>query len=74
MEINMDKKLIIEPKKFKTDQTTVVSSRISLQLMRKIEDLAKKTNRNRNELIQILLDFAIENVVVQIPSEKEGEK
>lgn len=38
----MDKKLIIEPKKFKADQTTIVSSRISLQLMRKIEDLAKK--------------------------------
>lgn len=66
-----EKKLIIVPKKFKTDTTTIVSARISTELMKKIETLAKKANRNRNEMIQILLDYAVENTLIQ--EEKEGE-
>lgn len=62
------KKLVIEPKKFKIDSTTIISARIPCELMKKIEFLAKKTNRNRNEIIQILLDYAVDNVVI-----KDGE-
>jgi len=66
-----EKKLILVPKKFKADATTIVSARISTDLMKKIETLAKKTNRNRNEMIQILLDYAVENTLIQDEDEKE---
>jgi Ribbon-helix-helix protein, copG family. len=67
-----EKKLVIVPKKFKTDTTTIISARVSVDLMRKIETLAKKTNRNRNEMIQILLDYAVDNAVIKSDEEKEG--
>lgn len=60
-----EKKLILSTKKFKADSTTIISARVSTELMRKIEDLAKKTNRNRNEMIQILLAYAVENTIVE---------
>ena len=66
-----EKKLILVPKKFKTNETTIVSARISVDLMKKIEVLAKKANMNRNEMIQTLLNFAVDNTSVQ-DEEKEG--
>ena len=60
-----NKKLVLTPKKFKTNETTILSARVSIDLMKKIEALAKKTNRNRNEVIQILLDFAVNNTLVE---------
>lgn len=64
--INMEeKKLVLSAKKFKADITTIVSARVPTELIKKIEVLAKKTNRNRNEMIQILLTFAVDNAVVE---------
>ncbi len=60
-----EKKLILTPKKFKTNETTIVSARISVDLMKKIELLAKKANMNRNEMIQTLLNFAVDNTLIQ---------
>ncbi len=69
----MDKKLILVPKKFKTNETTIVSARISIDLMKKIDLLAKKANMNRNEIIQILLNYAADNTLVQDKEDKEKE-
>lgn len=73
--LNMEeeKKLILVPKKFKADTTTILSARVSTELMKKIEILAKKTNRNRNEMVQILLDYAVNNTLVQDSDEEEKE-
>ena len=60
-----EKKLILTPKKYKTDTTTIISARISTELMKKIITIAEKTNRNRNEMIQILLDYAVSNVEIK---------
>lgn len=60
-----NKKLVLSTKKFKADSTTIVSARVSTELIKKIETLAKKTNRNRNEMIQILLAYAVENTVIE---------
>lgn len=74
-EENMDelkmsgRKLVLSTKKFKSDTTTIISARVPMELIKKIEDLAKRTNRNRNEMVQILLSYAVDNVVVE-----EGEK
>lgn len=45
------------------DSTTIVSARVPTELIKKIEVLAKKTNRN--EMIQILLTYAVDNAVVE---------
>ena len=60
-----EKKLIRSTKKFKADSTTIISARVPTELIKKIEDLAKRTNRNRNEMVQILLSYAVDNAVVE---------
>ena len=64
-----ESKLVLTPKKFKTDTTAILSARVSTGLLKKIEDLARKTNRNRNEMVQILLAYAVDHAVVE-----EGDK
>ena len=64
-----DSKLVLTPKKFKADTTTILSARVSTELLKKIEVLAAKTNRNRNEMVQILLAYAVDHAVVD-----EGDK
>ncbi len=65
-------KLVITSKKFNDNSTSIISARVPTELMKQIETLAKKTNRNRNEIIQILLNFAIENA--EIKNSDEGDK
>lgn len=60
-----EKKLVISAKKFKADSTTIISARVPTELIKRIEDLAKRTNRNRNEMVQILLTYAVDNAVVE---------
>ena len=64
------KKLIITPKT-KTDTTTILSARVPTDMLKKIDLLAKSSNRNRNEVVQLLLEFALENTVVL--ENKDGE-
>ena len=60
-----DKKLIIKPKRAKgVDGYKVFSIRVKDELVSKIDDLSTKTNRSRNELIGILLQFSIDHCVV----------
>lgn len=59
------KKLVLSAKKFKADNTTIISARVPTELIKRIEDLAKRTNRNRNEMVQILLTYAVDNAVVE---------
>lgn len=60
-----EKKLVLSAKKFKADKTTIISARVPTELIKKIEDLAKRTNRNRNEMVQILLSYAVDNAMVE---------
>lgn len=60
-----EKKLVLSAKKFKADNTTIISARVPTELIKRIEDLAKRTNRNRNEMVQILLTYAVDNAVVE---------
>lgn len=60
-----EKKLVLSAKKFKADSTTIISARVPTELIKRIEDLTKRTNRNRNEMVQILLTYAVDNAVVE---------
>ena len=43
------------------DGYKIFSVRIKDETVEKLEDIAKKTNRSRNELINLMLEFGIEN-------------
>lgn len=62
----MDNKLIIDKKNLKgEDGYKTFSIRIKEETVNKLNILSKQTNRYRNELINILLDFAIDNSKVK---------
>lgn len=62
----MKEKLVIRKKSMKgEDGYKVFSIRIKDETVSNLEFLAKETNRSRNELINILLDYAIENCEVK---------
>ena len=60
----MDKKLRIQSKKYR-GETMVVSSRVPMDLIEKIDSAAKDSGRTRNEIIQLCLEFAIENIEIK---------
>ena len=62
----MNDKLIINKKSLKgEDGYKTFSIRIKDETVAKLDDLAKETNRSRNELINILLDYAMNNCEVK---------
>ena len=62
----MKEKLIINKKSLKgEDGYKVFSIRIKDETVNNLEALAKETNRSRNELINILLDYAMANCEVK---------
>lgn len=58
-----DKKLIISSKRFK-GETGVVSVRLPNELIKSLDEVAVKTGRTRNEIIQICLEFSINNLEI----------
>ena len=62
----MKEKLIIKKKSLKgEDGYKTFSIRIKDETVAKLDQLSSETNRSRNELINILLDYAIENSEVK---------
>ena len=62
----MKEKLIIKKKSLKgEDGYKTFSIRIKDETVLNLDKLAEQTNRSRNELINILLDYAIENSEVK---------
>ncbi|MBQ4130954.1 MAG: ribbon-helix-helix protein, CopG family [Clostridia bacterium] len=62
----MEKKLVIKKKQFKgEDGYKTFSIRIREETVARLDNLSEKTNRSRNELINILLDYAIDNSEVK---------
>lgn len=59
-----DRKLIIQAKKY-SGETAVVSARLPNDLIKKIDAICKATGRNRNEIIQMCLEFSVENIEIE---------
>lgn len=64
------KKLFIPSKRYKGD-TSVVSARLPNELIKDLDRIAENTGRNRNELIMLCLEFAIDNLETDTDG-KEG--
>lgn len=62
----MKEKLIIKRKTLKgEDGYKTFSIRIKDETVFRLDELSEKTNRSRNELINILIDYAIDNCEVK---------
>ena len=51
----------IPPRRFR-GETAVVASRLPVELIALLDDLSRKTGRSRNEVIQLCLEYAIDNM------------
>lgn len=47
-----------------TGNTSVISIRVSNELITKIEEVSKDTGRPRNEIISMALEYALNNIEV----------
>lgn len=60
----MAKKFIVKPKSEdkKDDRFVIMSLRIEKELQEKYDELAKKSDRSRNELMIMALKYALDNL------------
>ncbi|MBR6052656.1 MAG: ribbon-helix-helix protein, CopG family [Clostridia bacterium] len=62
----MPEELIVQRKKMKgEDGHKVFSVRLTEEIVAKLDAIAEQTNRSRNELINLLLEYAIRNCRIQ---------
>jgi len=59
---------IVTPKE---EKSVTITIRIDRSLQIKLDDLASKSNRSRNELINMALDYALKNVKFVNGTKKE---
>ena len=62
--------LNVSSKKYK-GETSVISARIPVDLVKRIDAIAEKTGRTRNEIILMCLEFSVENIVVSDGTERD---
>lgn len=55
--------LWITPKKY-TGETTIVSMRMPKELLKDIDAVANATGRNRNEILTMSLEFALDHMQI----------
>lgn len=60
----MSKRLIIPSKKYRGN-SSVVSVRLPENLVSSLDEIAEKSGRTRNEIVQLCLEFAVENIDVE---------
>ena len=58
-----DMKLIISPRKYK-GETSVVSARLPVDMIKVLDKIADNTGRNRNEIIALCLEYALDNLTI----------
>ncbi|MBQ2724364.1 MAG: ribbon-helix-helix protein, CopG family [Clostridia bacterium] len=52
-------------KKRGEDGHRVISIRIPIETMEKLDKIAFETNRSRNEIINIFLEYGVKNVIIE---------
>lgn len=59
-----EKKLVIHSQKY-TGESKVISMRLPVDMLTEIDRVAKETGRTRNEIMQLSLEFALENMTIK---------
>ena len=65
--------LRITPKKY-AGETTIVSMRISKELLKDIDAIASATGRNRNEVLTMSLEFALNHTEIVMGERSKTDK
>lgn len=60
----MENKFIVHPRKPAFGKTSVVSARLPDDMISKLDQIARQTGRTRNELIQMCIGYALENLEI----------
>lgn len=60
----MENKFVVHPRKPAFGKTSVVSARLPDDMIDRLEQVAKQTGRTRNELIQMCIEFALNNLEI----------
>lgn len=60
----MENKFVVHPRKPGFGKTSVVSARLPDDMIEQLDQIARKTGRTRNELIQMCIDFALKNIEI----------
>ena len=58
-----DKKLEISMKKYR-GETAIVTARLSVELVNRIDEIVKQTGRTRSEIIQRCIEFGVDNIEI----------
>lgn len=61
--------LRISPKKY-TGETTIISMRVAKDMLKDIDSVAASTGRNRNEVLTMSLEFALNHMEIVIPNKE----
>ena len=64
-------KLIIEKKQYK-GETSVISTRLPIEVIKDLDKIANDTGRTRNDIVQLCLEFAIEKIIIKEKKEWKG--
>ena len=65
MDNNLNKKLIIRPRRAALGKTAVVSVRLSEDTIKRLDAITMQTGHSRNELIQLCVAFGLENLEIK---------
>lgn len=65
MDNNLNKKLIIRPRRAALGKTAVVSVRLSEDTIKRLDAITTQTGHSRNELIQLCVEFGLENLEIK---------
>lgn len=65
MENYSNKKLIICPRRAALGKTAVVSVRLSEDTIKRLDTITTRTGHSRNELIQLCVEFGLENMEIK---------
>ena len=60
----------IETKKYR-GESSVISLRMPIELTKRIDDVAIKSGRTRNEIMMLCLEFALDNLVLTKSEEEK---
>lgn len=58
------KKLEIQSKKYK-GESVVVTTRVPVELASQIDEISQRTDRTRNEIVIMCLEYALRNIVIR---------
>ena len=59
-----NKKFIIQRHRY-GGETTVISLRLSKEMLKAIDEVASETGRTRNEILTLSLEFALDNLEIE---------